>query len=145
MLKIAKIRYEGWIPNYRVPEIFAKYRVTVHVPRRPYTESLPGIPTIRPFEAMASGIPLICSPWNDSENLFSPGEDYLVARNGEEMKSHLTFLLNNEQRAGALASHALNTIRNRHTCDNRARQLMEIVEEIKKIRSRMIRPVSATY
>lgn len=145
MLKKAKIRYEGWIPNYKVPEIFAKFKVTVHVPRRPYTEELPGIPTIRPFEAMASGIPLICSPWNDSENLFSPGEDYLVARNGEEMKSHLMFLLDNEKRAGALSSHAVTTIKNRHTCDHRARQLMEIVEEIKKIRARISRPVGATY
>jgi spore maturation protein CgeB len=145
MLKMARIRYEGWTPNYRVPEIFAKYRVTVHVPRRPYTESLPGIPTIRPFEAMASGIPLICSPWSDSENLFYPGEDYLVARNGDEMKSHLLFLLDNEKRAKALSSHALITIKNRHTCDHRASQLMEIVEEIKKIRSRISTPVSAAY
>jgi spore maturation protein CgeB len=145
MLKMAKIRYEGWTPNYRVPEIFAKYRVTVHVPRRPYTESLPGIPTIRPFEAMAGGIPLICSPWNDSENLFYPGEDYLIARNGAEMKAHLLFLLSNEKRANALSSHALITIKNRHTCDHRARQLMEIVEEIRKIRSRISNPVSATY
>ena len=30
-----------------VPAVFARYRVTVHVPRRPYVEALPGIPTIR--------------------------------------------------------------------------------------------------
>ena len=39
--------------------MFARYRVTVHVPRRPYVAALPGIPTIRPFEALACGIPLV--------------------------------------------------------------------------------------
>ena len=27
-------RYRGWLPNARVPEIFARYLATVHVPRR---------------------------------------------------------------------------------------------------------------
>ena len=68
-LKAAGISYGGWLPNYKVPEIFSRYKVTVHVPRRPYVKNLPGIPTIRPFEALSCGIPLICSPWNDSEGL----------------------------------------------------------------------------
>jgi spore maturation protein CgeB len=40
---------------------------------------LPGIPTIRVFEALACGIPLVSAPWDDSEHLFRPGEDFLVA------------------------------------------------------------------
>ena len=38
---------------------FAGARATVHVPRRPYVRACPGIPTIRVFEAMACGIPLV--------------------------------------------------------------------------------------
>ena len=57
----------------RSPEVFARFRVTVHVPRRPYVEALPGIPTIRAFEALACGIPLVCAPWDDAEGLFTPG------------------------------------------------------------------------
>lgn len=132
MLKKAKIAYRGYLPNYLVPEVFGRYRVTVHVPRRPYVLKLPGIPTIRPFEAMACGIPLICSPWYDSERLFTPGKDFLIANNGEEMKKQLSFILNNREAAEEMASHALITIRERHTCDNRAEELMEIVNEIKK-------------
>ncbi|MBV9555261.1 MAG: glycosyltransferase, partial [Alphaproteobacteria bacterium] len=45
------IVYAGWLPNHRVPPRFARHRVTVHIPRRPYAEALPGIPTIRVFEA----------------------------------------------------------------------------------------------
>src|SRR5439155_26409696 len=81
----AGIEYGGWLPNYRVPEVFARYRVTVHIPRRPYARALPGIPTIRPFEALACGIPLISAPWEDREQLFRPGRDFLFATSGQEM------------------------------------------------------------
>lgn len=132
MLKKAKIRYKGWLPNYKVPEVFGRYRVTVHVPRRPYVESLPGIPTIRPFEAMACGIPLVCSPWEDREKLFTPGLDYLVAENGDEMKKHLQKILSDEAYAEQLASHGLKTIRERHTCDHRAEELMRIIDQVRQ-------------
>jgi len=89
LLRDSGIEYKGWIPNHRVPEIFSRYKLTVHVPRRPYVRQLPGIPTIRPFEALACGIPLICSPWNDKENLFSPGKDFLVAGSRQMKRSML--------------------------------------------------------
>src|SRR5690606_6334041 len=69
--------YRGWLPNADVPGVFARHAATIHVPRRFYAEQLPGIPTIRVFEALASGIPLVCAPWQDSEGLFTPGRDYL--------------------------------------------------------------------
>ncbi len=31
----AGIDYAGWLPNYQAPEVFARYAVTLHVPRRP--------------------------------------------------------------------------------------------------------------
>ncbi len=43
----------------RRPEVFARHLATVHVPRRFYVDALPGIPTIRVFEALACGIPLV--------------------------------------------------------------------------------------
>jgi len=57
----AGIEYENWLANYEVPRVFSRYRVTIHIPRRPYAAALPGIPTIRPFEALACGIPLVLS------------------------------------------------------------------------------------
>lgn len=135
MLKKARIRYMGWVPNYLVPEVFSKYRVTVHVPRRPYVKNLPGIPTIRPFEAMACKIPLICSPWEDREKLFTRGRDYLVAYDGDEMVKQLRKILNDKDFADRLAGHALETIRSHHTCDHRAEQLMGIVNEIRAERT----------
>jgi len=122
----AGIEYGGWLPNYKAPEVFAKYKVTVHVPRRPYVEALPGIPTIRPFEALSTGIPLISAPWEDAEHLFTPGKDFLVARNGEEMKQHLQTVLHDPQVAGELRSNGIKVINDKHTCAHRINQLEEI-------------------
>ena len=129
-LSDAHIRYGGWLANYRAPEVFARYRVTVHVPRRPYVEALPGIPTIRPFEALACGIPLVSSPWDDVENLFTPGRDFLVARDGAEMRAHLRAVLSDPSLARELAAHGLQTIRARHTCAHRAAELLQIHEHL---------------
>jgi spore maturation protein CgeB len=101
----AGIHYRGWLPNYRVPEVFAASRLTLHIPRRPYVRELPGIPTIRPFEALACGIPLICSPWNDAEHLFTPGRDFLVAENGAEMTELIQKVLSEPSYAEKLATH----------------------------------------
>jgi spore maturation protein CgeB len=129
-LKDAGIEYGGWLPNYNVPEIFAKYKVTVHVPRGPYVKWLPGIPTIRPFEAMSCGIPLISSPWNDAEHLFTPGEDFLTAKNGEEMKAQLQKVLLDEGVANKLAERGRKTILARHTCAHRINELEDIMKQL---------------
>lgn len=129
-LAAAGIEYAGWLPNYDVPQTFARFAVTVHVPRRPYAEALPGIPTIRPFEALASGIPLVSAPWEDSEGLFTPGEDFLVARNGGEMERHLRDVLHDPELAAGLARHGRRTILDRHTCSHRVDELLDIYAQI---------------
>ena len=125
-LSAAGIEYAGWLPNFRVPETFAEFRVTLHIPRRPYANSLLGIPTIRPFEAMACGIPLICVPWSDTEQLFTLGKDYLLAHDTDEMANHLELLLNCPEQARCLAVHAYRTILQRHTCAHRAEELLAL-------------------
>jgi spore maturation protein CgeB len=109
-----------------VPEIFARYRVTVHIQRRPYAAALPGIPTIRPFEALACGIPLVSSPWRDGEGLFTAGRDYLVARDGAEMTRLLRMLLDHPARSKALAERGRRTVLERHTCAHRVDELLKI-------------------
>jgi spore maturation protein CgeB len=129
-LRDAGIDYGNWLPNFEAPRVFGEFKFTVHVPRRPYVKTLPGIPTIRPFEALACGIPLICSPWNDAEHLFRPGTDYLVANNGTEMKQHMRAVLNDPQLAAELARNGLETIRKRHTCAHRVDELLSIYAEL---------------
>ena len=130
LLAEAGIRYHGWIPNYRVPETFCRHRAAIHIPRRPYTQALPGIPTIRVFEALACGVPLVCSKWEDVEGLFTPGEDFLMARTPQEMRTHLRSVVYDPELARRMAQHGLNTIRSRHTCAHRVDELLEIWKQI---------------
>lgn len=124
-------RYRGWLPNARVPSVFAHHMATVHVPRRLYAERLPGIPTIRVFEALACGIPLVSAPWEDVEGLFRPGEDFLLARSPAEMERHFAALKRDPGLRRMLAADGLATIRARHTCRHRVEELLGIVGQIR--------------
>ena len=127
-LEEAGIAYGGYLPTHKVAETFAQYRATIHVPRRFYREHLHGIPTIRPFEAMACKIPLLSAPWEDSENLFTAGKDFLMARDGEEMTKLLLKVLTEKELAESIADHGYQTVMSRHTCDHRAHELLEIYQ-----------------
>jgi spore maturation protein CgeB len=129
-LRQANIEYRGYLPNLFSPQVYAESTVTMHVPRRQYTNGLAGIPTIRVFEALACGIPLVCSPWSDEEKLFRPGEDYLIVRDGKEMTAQLEYLTRDSKARRQLAENGLKTIRERHTCRHRAEELMSIYQEI---------------
>jgi spore maturation protein CgeB len=122
----AGIWFAGYLPNFRVPKAFAEARVTVHVPRRPYMRLLPGIPTIRVFEALACGIPLVTAPWDDVEGLFAPGEDFLVAQDGSKMRRHLRTILSEPDAAAAMAAKGLAAVRARHSCAHRVDELLGI-------------------
>ena len=129
-LQSAGIAYRGWVPNFEVPQVFSRFKATIHVPRRPYTRQLPGIPTIRPFEALACGIPLVSAPWDDTEGLFHVGRDFLMAKNRSEMTRYLTGVLNDAALARSLRTNGLETILSRHTCAHRVNELMTIYEDI---------------
>ena len=123
--------YHGWIANASAPEVFARHLATVHVPRRFYTAMLPGIPTIRVFEALACGIPLVSAPWDDCEHLFRVGEDFLIVRNGAEMTEALVELKSNRELRERLVHRGLETILARHTCGHRVEELLNIVEQLR--------------
>jgi spore maturation protein CgeB len=123
--------YHGWVPNASVPALFARRLASVHVPRRAYARDLPGIPTIRVFEALACGIPLISAPWRDIEGLFRVGEDFLMARTPEEMTGMLKAVRADPDLRASLAASGLETIRARHTCAHRVDELMQILGRLR--------------
>jgi spore maturation protein CgeB len=129
-IQAAGIRHGGWLPAHWAPIAFAGARATVHVPRGPYVRLLPGIPTIRVFEAMACGIPLVSAPWSDAEGLFPEGA-YLGAADGTEMKRALRALLDDRELWTATVEAGLRTIKERHTCRHRAEQLVSIVQDLR--------------
>src|SRR3954468_3869372 len=126
-IEAAGLSYGGWLPNHMAPLEFAQARATMHVPRGPYARQLPGIPTIRMFEALACGIPLISAPWSDEENLF-PAGCYLSVSSGDTMRSALAAVLNDAGLAAYLSRTGLRTVLNKHTCRHRVQELLAIVD-----------------
>ena len=133
-LRGAGIAYGGWLPNYRVPDVFGAHRVTVHIPRRPYVEALPGVPTIRVFEALACGIPLVSCRWADVEGLFRDG-DFTMVDTPADMRRALRELIGDPAAAAAQAARGLDTILARHTCAHRVGELLEIAASVGGVRS----------
>jgi spore maturation protein CgeB len=138
LLRQAGIDFAGWLPNHEVPAAFARFRATIHVPRRPYAERLPGIPTIRVFEALACGIPLVSAWWDGAAALFEPGADFLMARTGPEMEQHLRLVLHDAAAAAELAANGLRTIRQRHSCALRVDELLAIHASLRPRAERLV-------
>ena len=130
-LKAARIDYAGWVPNHQVPGVFARFGATVHIPRGPYVAMLPGIPTIRVFEALACGIPLVSAPWDDCEGLFRQG-DFVMVHSGDEMTAAVSRVLQDQDYAAELSARGLETISARHTCAHRVDELLEILQTMSR-------------
>ena len=129
-LRARSIAFHGYLPNLRAAAAYRACAVALHIPRMPYMEALPGIPTIRVFEAMACGAALITAPWNDEEALFQLGTDYWQAKNGAECTAMIAELHRDAATARRLGRHARSRIVQHHTCGHRARELEAIVTEI---------------
>jgi len=129
-----RARYLGWLPNAQAPAVFARHLATVHVPRRLYVQQLPGIPTIRVFEALACAIPLVSAPWQDEEGLFRVGTDFLMAPDPAGMKQHLRAVRDDVDLRASLARHGLETVLARHTCSHRADELLAILGRVAQSR-----------
>jgi spore maturation protein CgeB len=125
----AGVTYGGYLPNLDAPETYARARATVHVPRQQYVGAMKGIPTIRVFEALACGIPLVSAPWEDTEQLFQCG-DFLWAECTAEMEAALRLLFTSRAAAEDQAARGRETVLARHTCDHRAQELTAICEEV---------------
>jgi spore maturation protein CgeB len=128
-LTVAGVHYGGYLPNLAGPTTYASSRITLHIPRQQYDGAMTGIPTIRVFEALACGIPLVSAPWKDAEHLFRAGDFYMVS-DTREMKQAIHMFLSDSKAAKQQAEAGLATVLARHTCRHRAEQLTSICEEL---------------
>jgi spore maturation protein CgeB len=125
----AAVRYGGYLPNLEAPCAYAASSLAVHIPRQQYSREMAGIPTIRVFEVLACGVPLISAPWRDTEALFETG-DFEFVNNREQMCKAMERLLDNPKEAMEQAERGRQTVIRRHTCSHRAEELSEICEEV---------------
>jgi spore maturation protein CgeB len=128
-LRGAGIGYGGYLPNLDATAVYARSGLTLHLPRQQYSAVMKGIPTIRVFEALACGIPLLSAPWEDAEALFRPG-DFCFVDSGAAMQRELQRLLHDPSAMQAQAARGLETVLGRHTCGHRAQELTDILEEL---------------
>jgi len=126
----ASIGYAGWIPDFRVPDVFARFKATVHIESQQRPKVLQGVPSIRVFEALACAIPIACAPWQDGEGILTRGRDYLAAADGAEMRRHLKLLANDAAARSEIARHGRSTILARHTCAHRVDELISIAGDL---------------
>ena len=122
--------FGGWLPNYRVPYVYAQHAFSVHVPRRAYVEELAGVPTIGLFEALACGVPLLVARWRDREGLFRPGADYLEAESPARMKELMRLVAHDEDARRELSRSARACIAERHTCAHRVDALLALTRDL---------------
>jgi spore maturation protein CgeB len=143
------VEYRGWLANYLVPAAFAQARLGIHVIRRQYASLLHGIPTIRVFEALACGLPLVSTRWHDTDGLFRAGRDYVVVDNRGQMEEALDWLWRDDRAREQLAANGLARVRAQHTCLHRAEQLLGIVARLRaapvKHRQRVSAPVAIAH
>jgi spore maturation protein CgeB len=128
-LREAGVAYQGYLPNLDAPEVYSAARLTIHIPRQQYSLAMTGIPTIRVFEALACGIPLLSAPWSDTEHLFREG-DFCIVHNAAETQAAIVNLLSDCTAAKAQAERGLETVRARHSCRHRAEELTSFCEEL---------------
>jgi spore maturation protein CgeB len=126
------IEYRGWLPNADTPGAYAAAKVTLHVPRRQYAGWLYGIPTIRVFEALACGTCLVSTPWADVDGLFRRGLDFTTAWTPEHMCDLLAWLCHDACARHGFGQRGRETVLARHTCAHRARQLIAIIDALRR-------------
>jgi spore maturation protein CgeB len=84
-------------------------------------------PATRVFEAAGAGACLITDAWEGIEVFLSPGEEVLVARDGQDVREHVAALT--EARARQIGERARARILAEHTYDKRALQLHRLLVE----------------
>jgi spore maturation protein CgeB len=84
-------------------------------------------PSVRLFEAAACGTPIISDVWSGIEELFVPGEEILLARDGADVTRYVRSWT--EDRRLAVGRRARARVLREHTAAHRAEELENHVEE----------------
>ena len=126
----AHIYLRGKAHHARMPEIYSQSRVTFSTQQAPSQRCTPHLPSMRLLEALACGTPLISTPWEDTENLFTPGQDYLLTHHKDETKELVRLLLSDSHFRGELTQHARQTILNHFSTQKRAQELRVISQSL---------------
>ncbi|MDX6636202.1 MAG: hypothetical protein QOF06_2405 [Solirubrobacterales bacterium] len=128
-VRLAGLHCRGSVADAQISAVFARHRLTVDFPQR--AETAPGTPTTGFLQALACGVPLISTPWEDTEGLFQVERDYLIARDRAEMREAMQAIVEFPEFADELREHGLATVRAGNTCAHRGDELLAIDAELR--------------
>jgi len=120
------------VPPSDHPGFYAAQRFTLNVTRaemRRWGWS----PSVRLFEAAASGVAIVSDVWDGLDAFFEPGAEILVARDADEACAILTETSRSDARA--IAARARARVLREHTAERRAQQLAQHVREVGGVRT----------
>jgi spore maturation protein CgeB len=92
-------------------------------------------PATRVFEAAGAGACIITDAWEGIELFLEPGDEVLVARDGEEVAQHIRMLT--RERARAIGDAARRRILRDHTYEKRGAEVDAILKEMRMARRRI--------
>jgi spore maturation protein CgeB len=119
-------RYDHLAPGEH-RAFFYGQRFTLNLTREPM-KRVGYSPSIRLFEAAASGCAMISDWWPGLDDFFEPGREILVVRNRDDVLRFLTEISDHERIT--IAAAARKRVLAEHTSEQRARQLEGYLEEL---------------
>ncbi|HET7889735.1 MAG TPA: glycosyltransferase [Bradyrhizobium sp.] len=125
-------RIEHLAPD-RHAAFYASQRFTLNVTRADM-RTLGFSPSVRLFEAAASGAPIISDHWPGIETIFAPSSEILIARSTREVVEILSGMSDDRRRE--IAAQARRRVLRDHTPEHRARQLETYYSEALNSRKR---------
>lgn len=119
---------------------FSSSRLTLNVTRAAMAR-MGYCPSGRLFEAAACGAPLISDWWDGLDSFFAPGSEIIVVR---ETADTVATLGMSDEELSRIARRARERTLAEHTADQRARDLVSILEHCRGSPSAAPAPISAT-
>jgi spore maturation protein CgeB len=120
---VARIEH---LPQNRHAEFYGDQRYTLNLTRADM-RSAGYSPSVRLFEAAASGTPIISDNWPGLDTIFAPGREILTVENTAQVLQMLNELP--EERRRTIAAAARECVLRAHTPQHRARQLEAYYQE----------------
>jgi spore maturation protein CgeB len=119
------MRYLGYVPSERLPELYSSARLVLNVTREEMA-AYGHAASLRLFEAAACGACLVSDSWPGLERLFVPGEEVLVAESTEEVLTYLSTI--GREQAQAIGINARKRVERDHTVDIRVGQFLGLTD-----------------
>jgi spore maturation protein CgeB len=109
------------------PLFYSSSRLTLNVTRRHMVQAGYS-PSVRLFEAAASGATLISDNWPGLDTFFTPGQQILLPTSSDDVVRYLTEVDDAELQRIGMAAHE--RVMAEYTSDHRARELEALVQQV---------------